>query len=333
MARHHVEAYQALDGVAVAAAADPREEPLAEFAETWAIPSRYRDYREMLEAENLDGVSIVTPDASHAEISIACLERGIPVLCEKPMASTLQDADRMHAAWLKAGVPGMINYSKRNSAGLQKARELIATGEIGEIRHAEASYLQSWLTTTDWGDWRENPRLTWRLSTRHGSMGTLGDIGCHIYDMAAFLCGDITEIYCRLETYDKGIDRVGEYVLDANDSMAATVVFAGGVIGSIHSTRWAPGFRNREFVRVCGTRGTVEVDLDKSLDTCRLFLAGDEDWTTVTADPTPSNYQRFVTAVREGTTDPSDFANGLQVQKYLDASMRSAAERRPVVLA
>jgi predicted dehydrogenase len=335
MARTHVMAFQAIRGVSIVAGSDIVPQALTTFCDAWKIPGRYGDYREMISREKLDGVSIVAPDKAHAEIAIACLERGIPVLCEKPMASTLADAERMVEAWKKAGVVAMVNYSKRNASGLQKARDLIRLGRIGRIRHLEASYLQSWLVAGDWGDWRKNPRLTWRLSTRHGSQGVLGDLGCHIYDLAAFLCGDIAEVYCRLETYDKGVpgNRLGEYVLDANDSMVATVTFASGVVGSIHSTRWAPPYVDRVFARVYGAEGTIEVDFDRSQTACFLYTVAAKEWETIAADPTPANYERFVKAIRDKRNDESDFANGLKVQKCLDASFASDRERHAVRIA
>jgi predicted dehydrogenase len=322
-----------MKGVSVVAASDIVPENLAAFCDAHRIPRRYGDYREMLAREKLDGVSIVTPDRVHADAAIEALGRGVPVLCEKPMASTLADAERMVAAWQKAGVVAMVNYSKRNASGLQKARDLVRLGRIGAIRHMEASYLQSWLAqTADWGDWRDNPRLTWRLSTRHGSQGVLGDLGCHIYDMAAFLCGDITELYCRLETYDKGVpgNRIGEFVLDANDSMVATVTFASGVIGTIHSTRWAPAYVDREFIRVYGDKGSIEVDFDRSQTACHLYTIAAREWETIEAEPTPSNYQRFVKAIRDRRDDESDFANGLKVQRCLDASFVADRERKAI---
>ena len=331
MAKSHVRSYQEQRDVEVVACCDLLEERVAEFADTWKIPNRYTDFARMLDEQDLDGVSVVTPDTTHADVTIGVLARGVPVLCEKPMASTLKEAEDMHEAWTNTGTIAMVNYSKRNSAGLQNARDLIQAGEIGDLRHVEASYLQNWLVSSKgWGDWRELPRFLWRLSTRHGSAGALGDLGCHIYDMTAFLCGDITEIYCRLETYDKGVDRIGDYVFDANDSMVATVTFAGGAIGTIHSTRWAPGYRNREFVRVYGTRGTVEVDFDKSLDTYQLFPSDAETWQTIECGKTPTNYERFVSSIRSGENDESDFPNALKVQKYLHFSMISNQENRPV---
>jgi len=100
----------------------------------------------------------------------------------------------------------------------------------------------------------------------------LGDLGCHIYDMAAFVCGPIAEIDCRLATFPKGVkgERVGPYRLDANDSFVSTVRFSGGALGTVSASRWASGHRNREYLVVFGDRGAVEVDFERGLDVYRL---------------------------------------------------------------
>jgi len=229
----------------------------------------------------------------------------------------------------------MVNFSYRNSCGLQKAAEVIRKGKIGRLIHVEASYLQSWLSNRAWGDWRENTALTWRLSTRHGSMGTLGDIGCHIFDMTTFLCGaEITEITCNLGTFDKGVpgNAIGEYVFDANDSFVAAVKFAGGALGTVHSSRWATGHGNSLLVRAFGDKGAIEVDLDRAWDEYRICAGKDTDthtWKTVKCPPTPNNFQRFIRSIKTGKQDPNDFANGVKIQAYLHYCMESDAARQP----
>jgi len=338
MANHHATQFSAMEDVRIAACCDVSKERREAFAEKWKVPAPavYADYRDMLENEPLDGITNVTPDAMHADISIAVLEKNIPILCEKPMASNLADARRMLEAARKAAVPNMINFSYRNSSGLQAAAEFVRGGGIGEIRHVESSYLQSWLVSKGWGDWHDSPSLLWRLSTRHGSAGDLGDIGVHIYDLTSFLVGDIGSIYCQLKTFDKGVpgNRVGEYVFDANDSFASTVTFANGALGTIHSSRWAVGQANSLRARVYGTQGGLEVDLDRSYEEYKVCLGEDNiktfKWETVKAPPTPSNYQRFVNCIRSGRQDPSDFANGVKIQAYLHYSFESDRLGRPV---
>ncbi len=334
MARTHAKRFARLRGVRVAACCDILEEKAKGFAAEFGIPAVYADYRAMFAAEKLDAVAIVTPDAMHAACAIAAAKRGLHILCEKPLATSIADARRMCAAATDAGVINMVNFSYRDSSGLHAAAAAIARGAIGRVRHVEASYLQSWLVARVWGDWRTTPAFTWRLSKRHGSLGALGDVGCHIYDMTTLLAGDLAEIHCRLETFDKGVrgNRVGPYVLDANDSFVASVVFANGALGVIHSSRWATGQINSLRVRVFGDRGGIEVDLDRSWDAyrrCRGRAHIDAGtWTTVQCRPAPNAYARFVHAIRTGKNDPSDFANGLKIQKYLEASFASAARGR-----
>ena len=332
MARGHVKAFKALDEVEVPCCCDILEDKVNAFADQWEIERRYTDYRKMVECEKLDGITIVARDSAHAPISIDLLEMGMPVLCEKPMANSLGEAEKMLQAAREGGVVNMVNYSKRNSSGLQKAHELIKGGGIGRIMHVETSYLQSWIATSDMGDWRTDARWLWRLSTKDGGLGTLGDIGSHIYDMASYLCGDIDEIYCRLETFDKGVggNRIGEYTLDANDSMVSTVKFRCGALGTIHATRWASGYRNREFIRVYGDEGTVEVDFEQSQNTYRYYSNSSGEWQSVACEDTPSNYERFVRAIRTGQGDGSDFANGYKIQSYLHFSLLSDSQQKPV---
>jgi predicted dehydrogenase len=333
MAAAHANAYQAVKGVKITSCCDIFEDKAKAFAEKFQIGRWYGDFKRMLAEEKLDGVSIVSTDATHAKISIAALERGIPVLCEKPMAVTVTEAEEMLKAAKKAGVISMINFSKRNSSGLQAAKKHIAQGKIGRIMHVDAQYLQSWLTTKHWGDWRTGSAWLWRLSTRHGSGGVLGDIGCHIYDMAGFLCGDIEDIYCALKTYPKAKgDKIGEYVLDANDSFVSTVTFKNGALGTVHCSRWATGHCNREYICVYGDKGAVEVDFEKGMSLYRRYDSASDVWETIGCKRTPSNYERFIAAIKTGKNDASDFENGIKIQKYLHASFVSDKMGKPVKL-
>jgi predicted dehydrogenase len=265
MAVGHARNFTAMRGVALAACCDVDAERARAFSKTWKIPHWYADYNELLAKERLDGISNVTPDSMHAPVALAAIERGVPVLSEKPLATSLADARKMREAAARRKVISMVNFSYRDAPAAQAAAELAQGGGIGRIMHVEASYLQSWLAQDAWGDWRTTPALTWRLSKRQGSAGTLGDVGCHIYDLVGLLCGDIRTISCTLRTFDKGVEgnRIGPYVLDANDSFISTVELAGGGIGTVHASRWATGHLNSLRVRVYGDQGAIEVDLDR----------------------------------------------------------------------
>jgi predicted dehydrogenase len=333
MADWHARAFTQIRGVKLTACCDVSAERARGFAEKYNIPAVYTDHREMLAQEKLDGVSNVTPDSLHAAISLDVIAQGVNILCEKPLATTLADARKMTAAAKKKGVINMVNFSYRRSSGLQAASALIRKGAIGNVIHVESSYLQSWLVSRGWGDFRKSPTWLWRLSTRHGSAGVLGDVGCHIYDMTAMLAGDISDVYCQLGTFDKGAmdNRIGEYVLDANDSFASNVTFANNAIGTVHASRWAVGQANSLRTRVYGNKGGIEIDLDRSYDEYRICTGQNaidkNQWKTVRCRQTPSMYQRFITSIRTGESDPSDFENGLKVQAYIHCSMESGRKR------
>ncbi len=336
MAHGHARAFSAMKGVSLSACCDIDEARVKAFARAFSIPRWYTSSEEMLGTEKLDAVSNVTVDAMHAPISLAAIGRGLHVMCEKPLATSLADARRMRDAAQRRGVVTQVNFSYRNSSGAQAAAALVRAGGIGRVIHVEASYLQSWLAQPAWGDWRTSESMTWRLSTRHGSAGVLGDIGCHIYDLAALIAGDIAEISCALETFDKGVpgNRIGPYVLDANDSFVSTVKLSGGGLGTVHATRWASGHMNSLRVRVYGDEGAVEVDLDHSYGHYRVTRGKQAvrkaQWKDVSCRPTPDQYTRFISGIRTGTSDVSDFANGARVQAYLEASLDSDRARRPV---
>jgi len=337
MANWHAGAVKEMKGVRLVACSDIRDEVCKAFAEKWQVPKIYTDYREMIDKEKLDAIVNVTPDKVHSEVAIAVLTRGIPILSEKPLATTLAEAKKMKTVAMKAGVPHMVNFSYRNSCGLQRAAELIAAGKIGRIMHVESSYLQSWLVSRAWGDFTVSPGMAWKLSTKHGSAGVLGDLGCHIYDLTTLLCGDIAEINCRLKTFRKtGMtgNVMGEYVFDANDSFVSTVCFKNGAIGTIHSSRWATGHGNSLRARVYGDAGAIEVDLDSGYQQYKICTGRQNldsfAWETVQCKPTPSMWQRFIKSVKTGTNDVSDFANGTRIQAYLHYSFESDRLKQPV---
>ena len=123
-------------------------------------------------------------------------------MCEKPLAENYAKADEMATAAEKSGLVNIVNLTYRNVAEVQKARQMVIGGEIGRVRHIEASYLQSWLVSKAWGDWATESQWLWRLSTKHGSNGVLGDIGIHILDFASYGAGlEIGHIFARLKTY------------------------------------------------------------------------------------------------------------------------------------
>jgi len=329
MANGHASSFKAFKGCEVVACCDIVPGRAKAFAEKHGIPRAYTDAGAMLKKERLDGVSIATIDKAHAPTALLAIKHGLRVMCEKPLADNLANARRMAAAARAKKLITAVNFSYRNNPATQMAAQIVASGKLGRIMHVEGCYLQGWLVGKYWGDWRKKEAWLWRLSTRHGSAGVLGDIGVHLYDFASFIVGDIAALQCELKTFSKGMKRIGPYVFDANDSMAAIVRFHNGAMGVLHSSRWATGHANTVALRVYGDKGGLDINLDRPVpETLRICVGQDVDkntWWPVRCPPVPSMYQRFFDALKSGKQGQTSFEGGARVQAYLDASLKSAA--------
>jgi predicted dehydrogenase len=332
MARHHAERFGAMAGVTLAAGIDTNAERLQSFNDTHGIAKGFASVQEALDWGEFDAVTNVTPDAVHHVTTMPFLAAGKHVLCEKPLAANYADARQMADAASLAGVVNMVNLTYRNVAAINEAARLVSEGAIGEVRHFEASYLQSWLTQPAWGEWSESSTWLWRLSKSHGSMGVLGDVGVHILDFATFAAGSIpTNVSCRLATFHKAPgDRIGEYVLDANDSAVMHLRLANGATGVVHASRFASGHLNDLSLRLYGTKGGLEVLGSNEKSVLRGSLGEDMlkgEWRDLPTPPVQTNYQRFIAAIRAGTPVLPDFARGAALQKVLDQAVASDEAR------
>lgn len=331
MAGNHAEAFAKIPGVSLAAGIDTRPEQLKAFCDKYKIAKGFTSIAEAIEWGEFDAVTNVTPDAAHYPTTLPVLAAGKHILCEKPLATSEAQAEEMANAAAKAGVVNMVNLSYRNGAALQKAAVMVAEGAIGEVRHFEASYLQSWLTQPAWGHWDKEPQWLWRLSTAHGSKGVLGDVGIHILDFATFIAGQkVEEISARLATFHKAPgDQIGDYMLDANDSATMQLLLENGALGTVAATRFATGHLNDLRLRLFGTRGGLEVGFERGISSLRACLESDMEsatWHDIDCPPVATVYDRFIAAIRgEEVADP-DFARGAMLQKMLDRAEQSAAK-------
>jgi predicted dehydrogenase len=329
MARNHAENFAAIPGVTLVAGVDNRPDQLDAFCNKFGIPNRFASLDAALAWGQFDAVTNVTPDPVHYPTTLPLLAAGKHVLCEKPLATSYADAAEMARAAKAAGVVNMVNLTYRNVPAMQTAARMVAEGAIGPVRHFEASYLQSWLTQPAWGDWKTESQWLWRLSTAHGSKGVLGDIGIHILDFATYVAGSgPRDISCRLTTFDKAPGgKIGEYVLDANDSFVMHLALQNGALGTIGATRFASGHFNDIRLRIYGVNGGLEVLFEREeshLNACLGDNVLTRTWVPVQTDPVPMNYTRFIAAIRgEGPADP-DFARGAALQQVLDLAEASA---------
>jgi len=333
MANHHAENFAKIDGVVLAGAVDVDQSRVTAFAEKHKIAKTFTSIDDAIAWGDFDMVTNVTPDKAHYPTTMALLKAGKPMMCEKPLAENYAKADEMATVVEKAGIINMVNLTYRNVAPLQKAREMVLAGEIGTIRHIEASYLQSWLVSKAWGDWKTESQWLWRLSTGHGSNGVLGDVGIHILDFASYgAATDVDHVYAQLKTFDKAPGgKIGEYVLDANDSFTMSVDFRNGALGVIHSSRWATGHLNELRLRMYGEKGGIEVVHNTEGSNIKACLGANIEtatWEDVNAGTVPLNYDRFVAAIRAGKQAEPSFRHAANLQKVLDLAIVADKERR-----
>lgn len=328
MAENHVKNFRKIPGVDVVAGVDIVEDRLKKFCDLHKIPKYFTDLDAAIAWGEFDAVTNVTPDAVHHPTVMKLMEARRPILCEKPLAPNYALALEMTEAAKGAGVVAMVNLRYRELPVMQMARALVEDGLVGDIRHIDAAYLQSWLVGTHWGDWRTEERWLWRLSGAHGSRGVLGDVGIHILDFASYVSDQFpTSIHCRLKTFGKAEgDRIGAYGLDANDSFVMSCEFDGGAVGVVHASRWMTGYANAMKLAVFGTRGAIEIWFESEKMGMRVCAGPDvhtQTWREVEAPAVPNTYETFIDAVRRGETLEPSFRRAAELQHVLDLAFES----------
>jgi predicted dehydrogenase len=323
------------------------------------------DWRRLVQRADVDLVDVCTPGDSHAPIAVAALAAGKHVLCEKPLANTVAEAEEMAAAAERAaahGVRSMVGFNYRRVPALALARRIVADGRLGGLRHVRAQYLQDWIVDPSFP-------LVWRLRRDAAGSGALGDIGAHIVDAAQFVTGQrITGVSALTETFvrrrplpastARGLsgtagEETGEVTVD--DAALFTARFDGGALGSFEATRFATGRKNTLRLEVNGSAGSLAFDFEAMNELQLYQTAGPGDGATDLAgfttipvtEPThpymaawwpPGHligYEHTFTHevvdllrdIAAGKDPVPSFADGLQVQQVLAAVETSAADQ------
>ncbi|WP_374209666.1 Gfo/Idh/MocA family protein [Glycomyces sp. TRM65418] len=261
-------------------------ERVAAAAATLGWDSTETDWRRLVERDDIDLIDICVPGDLHAEIAIAALEAGKHVLCEKPLANSVAEAERMTAAAEAAEARGafaMCGFSYRRTPALSLAKRLVESGALGRIRHVRAQYLQDWLTD-------EDAPLTWRLDKSKSGSGSLGDIGAHIVDAAQWIAGaNVTGVSALMETFVKERPVGGEFVglgghggvdgprgpVTVDDAAMFTARFEGGAVGVFEATRFALGRKNAMRLELNGSKGALAFDFE-DMNALWFYDAADE---------------------------------------------------------
>ncbi|NJQ02908.1 Gfo/Idh/MocA family protein [Streptomyces zingiberis] len=318
------------------------------------------DWRALIARDDVQLVDICTPGDSHAEIALAALEAGKHVLCEKPLANSVAEAEAMTEAARRArerGQLAMVGFNYRRVPAVAYARRLIAGGRLGTLRHVRVTYLQDWLTDPEFP-------LAWRLQRERAGSGALGDLGAHIVDLAQYLTGEhlagvsaLTETFVKerpLPSRASGLsaaaDGTGRGPVTVDDAALFTGRLESGALASFEATRVAAGRKNALTIEVNGERGSLAFDLerlnelsfhDHTVDAAeagfRRVLVTEADHPYLEAWWPPGHglgYEHtfvhqardLVHAIAAGTDPEPSFADGLQVQRVLAAVEESAAQ-------
>ncbi|MGH7938956.1 MAG: Gfo/Idh/MocA family protein [Bryobacteraceae bacterium] len=232
------------------------------------------DWRKVIDDPEIDVVDISTPNDSHAEIATAAAAAGKAILCEKPLARDVAEAERMVAAVRKARVVNMLCHNYRRLPALALAREMIANGELGgRIDHFRARYAQDWIADPGFP-------LVWRLRAKEAGSGSLGDIGSHVVDLARFLVGEFREVCATLETFVKRRPREGtcrrKGKVTVDDAALILGRFRNGALASLEATRFAPGRKNGLTIEINGSGGSLFFDLER-LNRLQFYNASDPE--------------------------------------------------------
>ena len=223
------------------------QDALERAREQWGWEQAVTDWREQVEDERVELFDNGGPNSVHAEPCIEAARRGKHVLCEKPLGMTAEESHRMWQEAEKAGVVHMCGFNYRFVPAVRLARELLEGGELGDVVHFRARYLQSWGWDADEGVWRFDPS--------QAGTGAIGDLGTHIIDLARYLVGEIASASAHVRTIVPG-RRV-------DDHFVATIEFENGVVGTLEASRLARGRINSNAFEVNGSRGSLAFDVER----------------------------------------------------------------------
>lgn len=312
----------------------------------------YGSFEEMAKAEaaradGIEAVSIVTPNHMHSPVAKAFLEAGIHVICDKPLTTTVTEAEELVALVRKTGRVFVVTHNYTGYPMVRQARAMVANGELGEVRLVQAEYLQDWLTERLEASGQK--QAAWRTDpARSGAGGCIGDIGTHAYNLACFVTGlELDELLAQLSTFVEG--------RRLDDDVQILLKWKGGARGMLWASQVAVGNENGLTLRVYGSKGGLEWAQENPNQLWftpygqpkRLVTRGGsgalQEATRVTRIPSghPEGYlegfatiyaeaARAIRAARAGDKpDPQvifpTVEDGLAGVKFIDAALRSSA--------
>ena len=330
-------------------------EKAREFAENWGYERVETDWRKLVAAPDIDLIDIGSPNDTHYEIALEAAKNGKMILCEKPLAMTVKQAEEMVKAVEDAKIPNMVWFNYRRVPSIALAKQIVDEGRIGKTYHYRALYLQDWTISPDVP---QGGAGLWRLDVNVAGSGVTGDLLAHSIDTAMWLNGPIERVVAKTKTFvterTHAVTGKKEPV-GIDDACMFLAEFQNGSIGTFESTRYARGRKNFNTFEMNGAEGSLYFDLEepeylqffeyKQLQSGKKTESHLTGWrkihTTNGEHPYMSHYwvpgtcigyehtflnalADFVEGIESGKPTQPDFRNALQTQKVCDAVLESA---------
>lgn len=247
----HLPEYAAHKNAKVYGLYDINQQRTAELAQQYGAKA-FDSYQALLADPAIDAVSVCTANLAHCEVTVAALEAGKHVLCEKPMAVTLEECERMVAAARRTGKFLMIGHNQRLAKAHARAYELIKQGEIGRIVTFRTTFGHSGPET-----WTVDPGKVWFFDKKQAAFGAMADLGIHKTDLIQFLTGQrVAEVFAYLGTLDKK-DADGQ-LISVDDNAVCTYRMSGGAVGTMTASWTYYGAEDNSTV-LYGTEGAMHI--------------------------------------------------------------------------
>jgi predicted dehydrogenase len=267
MGKAHSNAYKTIPymiypppAIPLLAAITGRDEgSVKEAALRYGYTKYYTDWRDMIRDDHVQLFDNGGPNDAHAEPCIAAAQAGKDILCEKPLARTAKEAAAMLEAVTKAGVKHMVSFNYRYVPAIRQAYELIKSGQLGEIYHFRATYLQEWIMDPNFG-------MVWRLDKNRAGSGALGDLGAHIIDLARFLVGEPRRVSAITRTFIKQrplANGAGMGDVTVDDAFVSLFDFENGAMGTLEASRFCAGRKNHQVLEINGSKGSLVFNLER----------------------------------------------------------------------
>lgn len=321
------------------------------FAEQWGYESYETDWKAVIAREDIDAIDICTPNNMHAEIAIAAAKAGKMILCEKPLARTLEEAYQMVDAVNEANVKNTVWYNYRRLPAVTLAKQIIDSGKLGRIFHYRAQFLQDWTISADVP---QGGAGTWRMDADVAGSGVTGDLLAHCIDTAMWLNGGIKDVSAVTETFVKQrMHQVTGKMQDVgiDDACIFHCHFDNGSLGVFESTRYARGHKAQDTFEINGENASIRWDLH-DLNRLEYFDNADEPqlrgWRSIHVTDGEQPYMDkwwvpglgigyehsfvhqvadFLKALETGEPCSPTFKDALETQKVCEAVIDSANSR------